>query len=125
VTDYDYQKDWLLLKAKRLVPPEIVDFIESTFQVMEIRERLATVKGIQFEVRSREQNHNLPHIHASYDKYSISIAISTCEVLAGNLPKSQQRIAVDWVRSHTEDLLGKWNQIAISATSKTTKSRMG
>lgn len=125
MTDYDYQKDWLLLKAKRLVPPEIVDFIESTFQVMEIRERLATVKGIQFEVRSREQNHNLPHIHASYDKYSISIAISTCEVLAGNLPKSQQRIAVDWVRSHTEDLLGKWNQIAISATSKTTKSRMG
>ena len=123
--DYDYQKDWLLLKVKGLIPSEIVVFMESTFQIMEIRERLATVKGIKFEVRSREQNHHLPHIHASYDKYSISIAISTCEVSAGNLPKSQERVAVDWVRAHTEDLLGKWNEIAISATSKTTKSRMG
>ena len=124
MTEYDLQNDWMVLKIKGLIPPEIASFIESTFQVIEIRERVATVRVIKFEVRSREQNHTLPHVHASYDNYSISIAIPDGEVLAGNLPKSQQRLAVNWVRSHAAELLGKWDSITISATSMTTKSRM-
>ena len=124
MTEHNFQNDWMMLKVKGLIPPEIASFIEATFQVIEIRERVATVRGIKFEVRSREQNHTLPHVHASYDNYSISIAIPTGEVLVGNLPKSQQRFAVNWVRSHSSELLGKWYSITISATSMTTKSRM-
>lgn len=125
MADYDFQNDWYMLKARGAIPAEIVSFLESTFQIMEIRERVAKVKGIKFEVRTREQNHPVPHVHAEYDSYSISIAIGTGEVLAGNLPKSQQRIAVDWVKANESYLTGKWNEIAISATSILTLSRMG
>lgn len=125
MTDYDFQNDWLMIKARNMTPKEIISFMEEVFQIMEIRERLETIRGIKFEVRSREQNHNVPHIHASYDKYSISIAIDSGDVLAGNLPRKQQKLAEDWVKRHKSELLGKWNAIALSATSVTTKSRMG
>ena len=123
--DYNFQNDWLMIKARNAAPGEIISFMEEVFLIMEIRERLETIRGIKFEVRSRERNHNIPHIHASYDKYEISIAIPDGKVLAGNLPKKQQRIAEEWVKSHVEDLLGKWESFAISATSITTKSRKG
>lgn len=125
MADYDFQNDWFMLRAKGAIPPEIVSFMVATFQIMEIRERVAKIKGIKFEVRTREQNHPVPHVHAEYDGYNISIAIETGEVLAGNLPKSQQRIAVDWVKANESFLTSKWNEIAISATSILTMSRMG
>ncbi len=122
---YDFQNDWLMLKAKSVVPSEIAGFLEDVFQIMEIRERVGTIRGIKFEVRSKEQNHNKPHIHAEYDKYAISIGIETGEVLAGNLPASQQRRVIRWVKANKDYLLGKWADIAVSATSITTKSRLG
>ncbi len=125
MSDYDFQNDWLMVKAKNEIPGEIISFMEEVFLIMEIRERLTTIRGIKFEVRSREQNHSIPHIHASYDKYEISIAVPDGNVLAGNLPKKQQRIAEEWVRAHADELLGKWNSFAMSATSITTKSRIG
>lgn len=125
MSDYNFQNDWLIIKARNAIPEEIISFMEEVFLIMEIRERLATVRGIKFEVRSREQNHNIPHIHASYDKYEVSIAIPDGKILAGNLPKKQQRIAKEWVRVHTDELLGKWNSFAMSATSIMTKSRIG
>ena len=74
MSDYDFQNDWLIVKAKNKIPEEIISFMEEVFLIMEIRERLTTIRGIKFEVRSREQNHSIPHIRASYDKYEISIA---------------------------------------------------
>lgn len=122
---YDFQNDWIILKAKGIVPKEIVGFLEDVFQIMEIRERVGTIRGIKFEVRTREQNHNKPHVHAEYDKYAISIGIEDGEILAGNLPSSQERKAVRWVKDNKDYLLGKWVDIAVSATSITTKSQMG
>ena len=113
-----------MIKARNAVPEEIISFMEDVFLIMEIRERVETIRGIKFEVRSREQNHSIPHIHASYDKYDVSISITDGKVLAGNLPKKQQRIAADWVKAHTDELLGKWNSFAMSATSIMTKSRI-
>ena len=125
MNNYDFQNDWLMLTAKKMIPEEIVSFMKNIFQIMEIRARVGDIRGIKFEVRTREQNHNIPHVHAEYDNYSISIGIENGDVLAGNLPKSQQIIAQEWVEEHRDYLLGKWNDIAISATSVTTKSRLG
>ena len=122
---YDFQNDWVLLKDRDSIPKEIVCFLEDVFQIMEIRERVGTIRGIRFEVRTSEQNHNKPHVHAEYDKYAISIDIENGEILAGNLPSSQKRKAVHWVKDNKDYLLGKWSDIAVSATSITTKSRMG
>ena len=125
MSDYNFQNDWRMIKAKKEIPDEIISFMDDVFLITEIRERLAIVHGVKFEVRSREQNHSIPHIHASYDNYEISIAIPDGSVLAGNLPTKQQRIAVDWVRAHADELLGKWSSFAMSATSIMTKSRIG
>ena len=125
MNDYNFQNDWRMIKAKKEIPDEIIFFMDDVFLITEIRERLEIVRGIKFEVRSREQNHSIPHIHASYDKYEISIAIPDGRVLAGNLPTKQQRLAVDWVKAHADELLGKWSSFAMSATSIMTKSRLG
>ena len=86
---FDSKNDWTILKLTGAIPKEIAEFLEDVFQIVEIRERVGTIRGIKFEVRTREQNHNKPHVHAEYDKYSISIGIEDGEILAGNLPLSQ------------------------------------
>lgn len=118
------QNEWRSVKARGLVPFEIVSFLESTFQITEIRERVGKIRGIKFEVRSKEGNHTIPHVHAEYDNYQVSIEIETGKILAGNLPKSQHRTASDWVLNNKEMLLGKWNSLSITATSVMTKSRL-
>ena len=80
--------------------------------IMEIRERVGEIRGIKFEIRTKEGNHIIPHIHAAYDKYNVSIEIETGKILAGNLPRPQQKIASDWVVRNRENLLGKWNSIS-------------
>ncbi len=120
--EYEYRQDWLFLKLRGCIPPEIASFIETTFRVMEIRERVGTKRGIKFEIRTKESNHSIPHVHAKYDRYEISIEIGTGRILAGNIPEAQQRVAVKWVMENSEKLLGDWNDIAITATSEMTKS---
>jgi hypothetical protein len=117
-------QEWILLKARGEVPREIAEFMQQCFQIMEIRAKVGMAKGIVFEVRTRETNHIVPHIHASYDSYSISIEIETGKVFAGKLPKKQQSYAVQWVADHKMLLLDKWRDIAITAVSHTTKSAL-
>ncbi len=124
MAEYDFRKDWMMIKAKEIIPKEIVSFLETTFLIMEIRERVGKIHGIKFEVRTKEGNHTIPHVHAEYDKYNVSIEIESGRILAGNLPHSQQKIASAWVVSNKEKLLGKWNDISVSATSALTKSRL-
>ena len=79
--EYDFQNDWMLVKARGTVPEEIVSFMESTFLIMEIRERVGEIRGIKFEVRTKEGNHTIPHVHAIYDKYNVSIEIESGKIL--------------------------------------------
>ncbi len=125
MNNIDFHQDWMFLKLSLALPEEIIDFMESVFQIFEARERIDTVKGIRFEIRPRENNHPLPHIHAEYDGYNISIAIDTAKILAGNLPHKQEKVATEWVKKHKDQLLGKWNDIAVSGTAMYTKSGIG
>lgn len=118
--NYDMSKDWII--AKQNVPPEIVSFLNESFYIVEIRRRAGEIKGITFEVRSREQNHSLPHVHASYGEYSISITIEDGKVLSGNLPKKHEKTAVAWVLANKEKLLSDWKSFTMSATSMLTQS---
>lgn len=122
--EYDFKGDWRYYKAKDEIPREISTFLEDVFLIMEIRKRVDRIKEIVFEIRTKENNHRLPHVHARYDKYEISISIHNGEVLAGNLPSKQKRIAIRWVEANRERLLGEWLNTAISATSVMTQSRL-
>lgn len=119
----EYIQELRIMIARGQIPKEIADFLYECFQIYEIRGRVGESNGVKFEVRTREQNHTIPHIHAAYGEYSTSIAIETGEVLAGNLPKKQQKDAVEWVLNKKEYLLGKWKDIAISAFSVMTRTR--
>ncbi len=114
--------EWIIVKSE--YPVEIVKFIEDVFELVEIRGRVGNKKGIVFYIRSNETNHSIPHLHAQYGEYNISIAINTCEVLAGNLPSKQISIAKEWVFRHKEDLLTKWNELSINAISSMTVSKI-
>lgn len=103
-----------IIYAKMLdIPPEIFKFIYTVFDMHEVRGRVGQVEGVVFEVRSREANHNIPHIHAAYAEYNISVSIHDGTVLSGNLPKKQKKKAVDWISENKEYLLGKWSDLTL------------
>ena len=106
-------------------PKEIISFLQDVFEIYEIRQRVRKKKGVVFHVRTNEGNHVLPHIHAAYGEYNISIEIETGRILEGNLPRKKEKMATAWVVEHKEKLLTDWKNIAISAISTLTKSGLG
>lgn len=116
----DMRKDWIIIK--HIIPQEIAAFLEDVFYIVEIRRRVGECKGIMFQVRSREQNHSIPHIHASYGEFEISIAIEDGRILSGNLPANRMKLASEWVKSNKEKLITAWKDYAVSATAVMTKS---
>ena len=79
------------------------------FGLGEKREKLQVLKdGIVIEIRNKEDGHNVPHIHAHYQGENISISLINGEVLVGNIPKKNQKIAVTWVIENLEMLRTTW-----------------
>jgi hypothetical protein len=54
------------------------------------------------------QHHNVPHFHAKYAEYEVSISIEDGEVLAGELPRKQLRLVQAWIELHRDELLADW-----------------
>lgn len=122
--NYDMRNEWIVKKRTGQVQEDIVSFIESVFCLYEIRRRVGECRGIVFEVRSNEGNHTIPHVHAKYGGFSISIAIDDGRILDGNLPHKQRKLATKWILDHREVLLNQWKNYCISATSVMTKSHL-
>ncbi len=114
--------DWIIEKMN--FPPEIVCFLENVFEISEIRGKVGEQNGIKFVVHTNEIGHPVPHVHAQYGKYEVSIRIDNGEILAGSLPVKKQKIAQEWIFEHQERLLNDWNSIAISSSSRFTKSNL-
>ena len=112
------------MKARFEAPKEIISFLDSIFEIYQIRARVGKQNGVVFEIRTNEQNHSLPHVHAAYGEYNISIDIESGKILAGRLPKKNQKAAVDWVLAHKDKLLDDCKNIAISAVSTMTGTRL-
>ena len=52
--------------------------------------------------------HHRPHLHAQYQKAQVALAVDTIEVLAGQLPRRQQRLLEAWSELHQAELLVAW-----------------
>lgn len=79
------------------------------FELGEKREKIEVLKaGIIIEIRNKEAGHNVPHIHACYQGENVSISLIDGKVLAGNIPKKNQKIAVAWVLENKEMLRTTW-----------------
>jgi hypothetical protein len=55
--------------------------------------------------------HHQPHFHAYYQD---DVAIYSCdpvELMAGSLPRRQQRLVVAWAELHKAELLADWERL--------------
>ena len=55
--------------------------------------------------------HHLPHFHATYQDKRASFGIRDIEILAGELPRRQQRIVQAWAEIHNDELMACWNRL--------------
>lgn len=55
--------------------------------------------------------HHLPHFHAYYQDDVAVVGLDPVEVLAGNLPRRQQRLVEAWAELHQEELIANWQRL--------------
>ena len=60
-----------------------------------------------------DKQHHVPHIHAEYSGNQAVFAITSGEVLAGELPSGKMRLVQAWIEIHHDELLASW-QLAVN-----------
>lgn len=55
--------------------------------------------------------HHLPHFHAYYQDDVAVIGLAPIELLAGSLPRRQQRLVEAWAELHEQELLDDWERL--------------
>lgn len=83
--------------------------IETEFRV------LATIDGMKFKMNSKEQGHNLPHIHLETASTSMVITIEDSPQMlkcsGQGLNNRRLNLAINWVSEHKEMLINNWNEL--------------
>ena len=62
--------------------------------------------GIAIAILYRD--HDPPHFHVRYNEYRALIAISTLNVIDGQLPARVRSLVTEWAELHQEELLDIW-----------------
>lgn len=55
--------------------------------------------------------HHRPHFHAYYQEGVGIFAIDGIELIAGSLPRRQQRLVEAWAELHQSELLADWERL--------------
>lgn len=66
--------------------------------------RIFTETGVQ---------HHTPHVHIYYQDNKAVYGIHPVDLIAGNLPRRQQRLVEAWMELYQEELLENW-QLALA-----------
>jgi hypothetical protein len=53
--------------------------------------------------------HHIPHLHAYYQDLVATYRVDTGELMAGSLPRRQQRLVEAWIELYREELLVDWD----------------
>lgn len=64
--------------------------------------------GIIVRMYCGKAEHNPPHFHAYYQDYKVTVDISTCEIIDGNLPAKQAKLVLAWAELHKDELTADW-----------------
>jgi len=59
----------------------------------------------------RGEPHHEPHFHVYYQNMVASYKIDDLQLLAGQLPKRQQRLVEAWAELHMQELLENWQRL--------------
>jgi hypothetical protein len=70
--------------------------------------RISSFYGIVIAMYYRE--HGVPHFHARYGEYEVSISIDSLEVLGGCLPARALRLVTQWGKLRQKELLMNWER---------------
>jgi hypothetical protein len=54
--------------------------------------------------------HNLPHFHAKYGDFQVSIDIET-GIIKGEFPKRALRLLLEWYDIHKDELMQNWDHL--------------
>jgi len=65
---------------------------------------------IRMFAEPRTQHHR-PHFHAYYQDDAAVYTIDTIELIAGTLPRRQQRFVEAWAELHQDELLDVWSRL--------------
>lgn len=55
--------------------------------------------------------HHRPHFHAYYQGEVAIYSIDSIELIAGSLPRAQQRLVEAWTEIHREELVANWHRL--------------
>lgn len=55
-------------------------------------------------------DHSPPHFHARYGENEIRVNIETGEVMSGTFPRRAQRLVLEWLELHRNEILEDWNR---------------
>jgi hypothetical protein len=71
--------------------------------------RIGETLGILFYVYA--EDHNPPHVHAIYGDDLMLIDIAEGSVIAGSLPGSKARVAIEWVKANQAVARAAWARL--------------
>ena len=76
--------------------------------------KVGSCDNLYFEIRTKENGHNKPHVHVSTSAAMLSISIETGEVLAqsGSIRERNIEKARNWILQNQDFLKAKWNELA-------------
>ncbi|HRP37856.1 MAG TPA: DUF4160 domain-containing protein [Candidatus Dojkabacteria bacterium] len=63
-------------------------------------------------------DHNPPHLHATYGEFEILINLNDFSVYAGQFPSRAFGMLMEWVSIHKEELLSNWDLLQQSLLPK-------
>jgi hypothetical protein len=55
--------------------------------------------------------HHLPHFHAYYQEDVAIYSFDPVDLMAGSLPRRQQRLVMAWAELHQAELLADWERL--------------
>ena len=55
--------------------------------------------------------HHVPHLHAYYQNDKATYGIGTGEILAGSLPRRQERLVQAWIELYQDELMEDWHRV--------------
>jgi len=51
---------------------------------------------------------DLPHFHVRYADSRARVSIQELKLISGNLPRTAERLVLDWAQLHQEELMENW-----------------
>ena len=70
--------------------------------------------GIVIKMFFKPKEHEPSHIHALYGEYMGEFNIQTLEMIQGDLPDRAQKMVMEWISAHQEELQKMWDCQQIS-----------